>query len=75
MTGATADRYGIKERGYLKEGFKADISIIDPAKLSVNEAKPDAKPGGIHSVYINDKAALKNFEYIGGSNGEFILKK
>lgn len=75
MTGATADRYGIKERGYLKEGFKADISIIDPAKLSVNEAKPDAKPGGIHSVYINGKAALKNFEYIGGSNGEFILKK
>ena len=75
MTGATADRYGIKERGYLKEGFKADISIVDPKKLSVDETKPDATPGGIHSVYINGKAVLKNGEYLGGTNGEFILKK
>ena len=75
MTGATADRYGIKERGYLKEGYKADISIVDPAKLSVDESRPDAAPGGIHSVYINGKAVLKNGEYLGGTNGEFILKK
>lgn len=59
MTGATADRYGIKERGYLREGYKADISIVDPAKLSVDESRPDAAPGGIHSVYINGKAVLK----------------
>lgn len=75
MTGATADRYGIKERGYLREGYKADISIVDPAKLSVDESRPDAAPSGIHSVYINGKAVLKNGEYLGGTNGEFILKK
>ena len=69
------DRYGIKERGYLREGYKADISIVDPAKLSVDESRPDAAPGGIHSVYINGKAVLKNGEYLGGTNGEFILKK
>ena len=74
MSGATADRYSIKERGYLKPGFKADITIVDPEKLSVNESKPDATPGGIHSVYINGHAVLKNESYLGGTNGEFILK-
>ena len=74
MTGATADRFGIKNRGYLKEGYKADISVVDPDKLSVNEAVPDAAPGGIHAVYINGKPVIKNGEYIGGLNGEFILK-
>lgn len=74
MTGATADRFGIKERGYLKEGYKADISIVDPAKLSVDEAHPDSAPDGIHSVYINGKVVVKNGEYLGGTNGEFILK-
>ena len=27
MTGATADRYRLENRGYLKEGYKADITI------------------------------------------------
>jgi len=75
MTGATADRFKIKERGYLKEGYKADLSIIDPKALSVDEAHPDARPGGVHSVYINGKAVLKGGEYLGGTNGEFVLKK
>lgn len=75
MTGATADRFGIKERGYLKEGYKADLSIIDPKTLSVDETRPDARPGGIHSVYINGKPVLENCAYLGGTNGEFILKK
>lgn len=29
MTGQTADRLEIKNRGYLKEGYKADITIFD----------------------------------------------
>ena len=29
MTGKTADRYKIPERGYLREGYKADITVID----------------------------------------------
>lgn len=75
MTGKTVDRYGIKERGYLKEGYKADVTIINPDKLSVNEAKPDAKPGGIEYVIVNGKTVIKKGEYLGGTNGEVVLKK
>ena len=75
MSGATADRYRIPERGYLRPGFKADLTIIDPAKLSVNEKKPDARPGGIEYVYVNGRAVLEEGRYVGGRAGEVVLKE
>lgn len=75
MTGASADRFGIEERGYLRAGYKADITVLDASSLSVNENKPDAKPEGIMYVYVNGRAVIRNGEYLGGTNGQVILKK
>ena len=75
MTGATADRYGIPERGYLKPGFKADITVLDPAALKVDESKPDFRPGGIMHVYVNGRAVLEDGVYRGGTAGEVVLKR
>ena len=75
MTGATVDRFGIKDRGYLKPGCKADITVIDLKNISVDETKPDAKPGGIVHVYVNGTPVLENGEFIGGRAGEVILKE
>ena len=74
MTGATADRYGIPARGYLRPGCKADITVIDPDKLSVDEKRPDAKPGGIEYVYVNGVPVLERGVYVGGMAGEVVLK-
>ena len=52
MTGAVADRFSIKERGYIKPGFHADITIFDETKL--RDGKSDCEmPFGIEKVYIN----------------------
>ena len=75
MTGATADRYQIPERGYLKPGSKADLTILDPAALKVDESKPDFTPGGVAHVYVNGCAVLENGVYCGGTAGEVVLKK
>lgn len=75
MTGATADRFKISERGYLREGYKADLTLINAKKLSVNQNVPDAQPGGIAYVYVNGKAAIRDGEYLGGKNGCVVLKK
>ena len=74
MTGATADRYGIPERGYLRPGFKADLTIIRPEKLCVDEFRPDFTPGGIEHVYINGCPVLENGQYLGGKAGTLICK-
>ena len=75
MTGATADRFGIPERGYLKAGYKADLTVIDPRALRVDEKKPDTRPGGIVHVYVNGTPVLENGQYLGGRAGEVVLKK
>ena len=52
MTGAVADRFSIKERGYIKPGFYADLTIFDEAKL--RDGEPDQERSfGIEKVYIN----------------------
>ena len=75
MTGATADRFGIPERGYLRPGYKADITVLDIDALSVDEKKPDAAPGGIAHVFVNGCPVIRDGSYLGGRNGEVVLKK
>ena len=74
MTGQTADRYGIPERGYIKPGYKADLTVIDLSHLKVNESKPDFRPEGIVHVYINGKPVLQNSCYLGEKAGKVLLK-
>ncbi len=75
MTGKTAERFRIPERGFIRPGYKADLTVIDLKNMSVNEQKPDARPTGIVSVYINGRAVLENGRYIGGCAGKVLLKK
>ena len=75
MTGKTADRYKIPERGYLREGYKADITVIDLDGMRVDESKPDFRPEGIVHVYVNGHPVLQNGSYCGGKAGKVVLKK
>lgn len=74
MTGLTADRYQIPERGYLKAGYKADITVIDLEHMKVDESKPDFRPEGIAYVYVNGQPVMEEGKYLGGKAGEVILK-
>ena len=52
MTGAVADRFSIKERGYIKPGYYADITVFDESRL--RDGMPDQDASfGIEQVYIN----------------------
>jgi N-acyl-D-aspartate/D-glutamate deacylase len=52
MSGAVADRYAIKDRGYLKEGYFADITVFN--EMALREAQPDQERSfGIEQLYIN----------------------
>ncbi|MBR5230905.1 MAG: amidohydrolase family protein [Clostridia bacterium] len=57
MTGATADRFGLKNRGYIKAGYAADLTVFNEAVL--REAEPDKQRSfGIEKVFINGKLVL-----------------
>lgn len=57
MTGATADRFKLTDRGYIREGCFADLTVFDEAE--VKNAQPDKeKSFGIRRVFINGKEVL-----------------
>ena len=68
MTGAIADRYMLRERGYLKEGYFADLTVFN--EESIRKAVPDRQQSfGIEKVFINGIPVLS-----GGQLDENALK-
>lgn len=57
MTGAIADRFQLRDRGYLRPGYYADLTVFCEEELK--NATPDQqKSFGIRSVWINGKSVL-----------------
>jgi len=75
MTGATADRYEIPQRGYLRPGYKADVTVLDLDALRVDESKPDFRPTGIVHVFVNGEPVMQDGAYRSAQAGEVVLKR
>jgi N-acyl-D-amino-acid deacylase len=59
MTGAVADRFSISQRGYVKPGYFADLTVFDEAALK--NGKPDqSRAFGIDRVYVNGSLVLSD---------------
>ena len=58
MTGAVADRFSLKNRGYIKPGYYADITIFNESKLR-NGVPDQGYSFGIEKVYINGIQVLE----------------
>ena len=60
MTGAPAARVGLRDRGLIREGMFADITVFDPAKVIDNATfeSPNQYPTGIEYVLVNGKISV-----------------
>jgi len=60
MTGAPAARVGIRDRGLLKPGLFADITIFDPGRVMDRATfeMPNQYPEGIQYVLVNGQIAV-----------------
>ena len=57
MTGATAERFQLTDRGYIRPGCFADLTVFDEEEI--RGAQPDQeKSFGIRQVFINGKQVL-----------------
>jgi len=62
MTGLPASNVGLKERGLVREGYFADITIFDP-KTVIDRAtfeEPNQYPVGINFVIVNGQISVDN---------------
>ena len=62
MTGFPAARIGLSERGVLKAGLKADISVFDPARVrdAATFEKPHQYAEGFQCVIVNGQVVYEN---------------
>ncbi|MEW6600545.1 MAG: D-aminoacylase [Nitrospirota bacterium] len=74
MTGLPSEIFGIIQRGILRKGFIADISVFDPAKINdmADYRDPFRKPEGVSHVFINGKPALLEGKLTGDLPGRVL---
>jgi N-acyl-D-amino-acid deacylase len=76
MTGLTARTFGFRDRGVLKEGFAADITIFDAG--TVDEAATFARPiqpaKGIEAVIVNGEIVWQHGKQTGARPGRVLAR-
>jgi dihydroorotase/N-acyl-D-amino-acid deacylase len=74
MSGATAQRLGLQDRGLLREGFFADVAVFDPDRV-VDRAtfpEPHQYAEGVEYVLVNGTLVVDGGEHTGARPGRVL---
>jgi len=74
LTSLPATNLAIKQRGWLKPGYYADVVVFDPATIRDNAtyAKPQQLASGVDDVFINGVQVLKDGAHTGATPGRVV---
>ena len=74
MTSLPAQFLGLKDRGLLREGYKADLVVFDVNEIQDNATfeNPHQYPSGIHHVIVNGQFIVNNGVMTGDLPGRII---
>jgi N-acyl-D-amino-acid deacylase len=77
MTSFPAQRFGLLDRGLLRPGMWADVTVFDPATVAERSTYKDPHqfPSGIEYVVVNGKVAIDGGKYTGALAGRTLRKK
>jgi N-acyl-D-amino-acid deacylase len=74
MTSLPAQKFGLNDRGLLREGYAADVVIFDEKEvrdLSTYD-KPHAYSKGFHYVIVNGQLVVENEKHLGTRSGKAL---
>lgn len=76
MSGLPATILRLPDRGFVKAGLKADLTIFDPNTVMdrADFSNPHQYPEGIPYVFVNGTLAVKDSKLTGEGKGEILRK-
>lgn len=76
MTGLTARRFGLKNRGQIREGYYADLVLFDPEMVrdAATFEDPVQPSLGITTVWVNGALSYENQAATGRRAGRFLAR-
>jgi dihydroorotase/N-acyl-D-amino-acid deacylase len=74
MTGATAQSLGLRDRGLLREGMRADVVLFDPASVADlgTYERPHQLARGVSRVWVNGVAVWRDGAHTGATPGRVV---
>jgi N-acyl-D-aspartate/D-glutamate deacylase len=74
MTGMPAQRFGLAGRGFIRNGYAADLVLFDPETIldTATFTDPVQPATGIHAVWVNGVLSYTANGATGNRNGRFL---
>ena len=74
-TGRTADMYSLKDRGYLRPGYFADVVVFDPDRYAprADYTHPHELSAGVEALVVNGRLVLDGGKLTGLRPGRVLL--
>lgn len=74
MTSLPALRFGLRDRGLLREGMWADLVVFDPDQISdaATFEEPHHYSRGIHTVLVNGQPVMEGGQHTGARPGHIL---
>jgi N-acyl-D-aspartate/D-glutamate deacylase len=74
MTSLPATRFGLQDRGILRPGAAADITVFDPATVAdkATFSQPQQYPEGIVYVIVNGQVVVERGQHTGRRPGQVL---
>lgn len=76
MTGLSASRFRLSNRGYIRKGYYADLVLLNPDTVIdvASFTKPQQPAEGIELVLVNGKKSYGKDKKISGRAGRFLRR-
>ncbi|CAG2134521.1 D-aminoacylase [Cupriavidus yeoncheonensis] len=77
MTGLTARNFGLTDRGVVREGAFADLTVLDPETVGegASFARPIAPAIGIDTVLVNGSVVWRDGKSSGARPGQVLRRE